>query len=573
MRISPAVVDRTFRAAAYRAIVALGTVLLLAGAAACTPPNLPLPQAPMSSSAEPSTAPPPRSVLIGVGLDGPVEGFNPHAIADASPITTAVAALVLPSTFIVAANGSIEMNQSLLIAASVVSTDPFTVRYTLNKAASWSDGTPITGADFRYLQQQMVSNPGTVDPAGYALVSQIRTVQAGKVVDVQFSAPFPDWRTLFANLLPAHLVKDAPGGWTDGLAAGLPVSGGRYKMASFDTVTGEITLQRNDKFWSSQQGPATVVLRLGTVSDLAAAFGRGDLQALLVRPGSSDQAALTRAVPAERRVTVPSPATVDLIFNTASGPTADPRIRRAVAAGIRVAAVRAELGDGSSESMLAVDSQVRLPAQDAVSPGPATALPPTGDPTAAGAELAAGGYSTAGLYAVRGGQVLRLTLGYAAGDARLQQAARSIQHDLGTVGILVDLQGFSLRSLVGGAASGKLDLTLLTVPRGRSDAAAAASAFGCADTTDTADTAAVRTGNLSGYCAARTQSLLAAATAGDGSVIAADTAIWSALPVLPLGEPVWVFAVSAQLSSVLAGSHQGWLWTGPLAGLIGWPAA
>jgi len=32
-----------------------------------------------------------------------------------------------------------------------------------------------------------------------------------------------------------------------------------------------------------------------------------------------------------------------------------------------------------------------------------------------------------------------------------------------------------------------------------------------------------------------------------------------------------VFAVSPGLSSVLEGPQDGWLWTGPLAGLAAWP--
>ena len=65
----------------------------------------------------------------------------------------------------------------------------------------------------------------------------------GKVVDVVFSAPFDQWRSLFSYLLPAHLLKDAPGGWTNGLSSGLPVSANRYKVMSVDRTTGEIALQ------------------------------------------------------------------------------------------------------------------------------------------------------------------------------------------------------------------------------------------------------------------------------------------------------------------------------------------
>ncbi len=55
-------------------------------------------------------------------------------------------------------------------AAEVTSTDPFIVTYTLDRKASWSDGTPVTAEDFSYLRDQLLVQPGTVNPAGYQLI-------------------------------------------------------------------------------------------------------------------------------------------------------------------------------------------------------------------------------------------------------------------------------------------------------------------------------------------------------------------------------------------------------------------
>ena len=132
-------------------------------------------------------------------------------------------------------------------------------------------------------------------------------------------------------LLPAHLLKDAPGGWTAALNAGIPVSANRYKVISVDRTTGEITLQRNDKYWAGVSGPMTVVVRIGDATDLLAAFERGDLEAAQVRPSSQDETALA-AVPPDRRVDVPEGGTIQLVMNTAAGPTADAVVRRAIVA-------------------------------------------------------------------------------------------------------------------------------------------------------------------------------------------------------------------------------------------------
>ena len=590
--------------------VALAGLLTVTG---CTPPGLPPPITPSGPPATPGAPPAAGTVIVGLdGSSGPIPGFNPYSIADFTPGSQAAASLVLPSTFVIAADGTQQLDTDVVDAAEVTSTEPFVVTYTLDREASWSDGTPVTAEDFGYLRDQLLVQPGTVKPAGYRLIDQIRSRNAGKTVEVQFSQPFPDWPTLFSPLLPSHLMKDFPGGWGAALTAEIPISANHYRMTSYDPVTGQIALARNDKYWASQPGPAAVVLRLGDPPDLLAAFVRGDVQALWFAPDGAMAGALEEAVPQDRRVTVPTGASVQLVFNAAGGPTADREMRTAIAAGINQAAVSIDLTDGWLAGGRAVTSQVQLPSQ--VSPEPVSSEPgrppiATGDPAVAQAALTAAGYTRSGLYATRDGQVLRMTLGYPSGDPRLTAAAGTIQRQLGSIGIEVDLLPDSAPDLVDvRIATGTVDLALISVPRGISDAASAASQFGCpVDTTPspepppepslipespvpstsaavpttpvdpgavdpaTGEAAAPRTGNLSGYCEPAVQLNLAAAVSGGVPVDVVDGRLWKDLPVFPLLQQSSVFAVSESLRSVLDAPHQGWAWTGPLSGLSGWP--
>ena len=75
-----------------------------------------------------------------------------------------------------------------------------------------------------------------------------------------------------------------------------------------------------------------------------------------------------------------------------------------------------------------------------------------------------------------------------------------------------------------------------------------------------------------GTARADTQQDLVDALTGQGSSAFADPTLWADLPVLPLLQQSAVFAVSESLRSVLAGDQRGWMWTGPLIGLSGWPA-
>lgn len=578
------------------AVLAIGLAV-----AACTPPGLPPPIAPSGESASGVSPVEPGTITVGIeGTSGSVTGFNPYEVADYSLAARTVASLVLPSVFVTGSDGVPRPDPDLVDAVVVTSQDPFTVTYTLDRRAAWTDGTPVTAEDFSYLRDQLLVQPATVDPAGYGLITAIRSRDAGKTVVVEFAAPFPDWRTLFSPLLPSHLMKDFPGGWGAALNADIPLAANQYRMRSYDPVTGQIRLARNDKYWGDPPGPAAVVLRLGDPRDLVAGFARGDLQAVWLGPDVDTVASLEQVAPPERRTTVPEPVSTQLIMNVGAGPTSSQNVRKAIAAALDPPAVADALAAGWTDGARRITSQVRLPAQvpatDGAGPNGGAPII-TNDPQVARGQLAAAGYRTDGLYATRAGQVLRLTLGYPTGDPRTAAAARTVQRQLGEAGIEIDLLADNAPSLLETqTAAGALDLSLVELPRGRSDAVATASAFSCAataagppgqagdsppaatptaQTTPAPDPTAVplRTGNLSGYCAPSVDDLLTASLTrtGGAELDAADPELWTALPVFPIVESSTLFAVSPELQSVLDGPRPGWLWTGPLQGLPDWP--
>ena len=547
-------------------LVGAAAVLLLAG---CTPPGLPAPIAPAASSVVGSI--PATEAAVTIGVDGSVAGFNPHAIADYSPAAEAVADLVLPSVSTVAANGSVQLNHDVVDKAEVTSTDPFTVTYTLDRNAAWSDGTPITAEDFSYLRDQMLVQPGTIDPAGYRLITSIVSRDAGKSVDVKFVHSVADWLTLFSPLLPAHILKDSPGGWTEGLATGIPVSGNRYKMQSNDAVTGEITLVRNDKYWGTPPGPSTAVIRIGTATALIDALSRGDLQAVLLQPDASDQRSLEQLVPVDRWISVGLPGTVQLVLNNATGATADQNVRKAIAAGLDLPALRSTLTGGNAAGATAAPSLVSLSATG-------TSHIVTANNSAAITDLAAAGYRRDSLYMSKDGKILRLTLAFPSNDARMAQTAELVQSQLEAIGIEVDLLRDSPRGLVDSRlATGKVDLGLVLVPRGPADALAAGSAYDCplpVDQTKGIGNAdpIPRAGNLSGYCSDQVQPLLAQSASSGDVPAGLESSLAADVPVVQISRPMSIFATSAALAPLLGHAGPGWVFSGPLSTLPAWPS-
>ena len=227
---------------------------------------------------------------ISVGVDPLRAGLNPHLVANNSELVDQIAELVLPSAF---HNG--QRDADILESASEVTAPKGVaqrVRYVIASPAQWSDGTPISGADFSYLWKQMTTTAGVRDPAGYHAISAVNTSDGGRVVTVDFSQKVKDWHLLFHNLLPSHLLQDDNFG--SALADKIPASAGRFLVDSVDRGRGVITLNRNDRFWGAN--PAQVdVIQLREVRDSTQALNMlrsGQIGFADFTPGQTSQEAL-----------------------------------------------------------------------------------------------------------------------------------------------------------------------------------------------------------------------------------------------------------------------------------------
>lgn len=147
---------------AWRTLLPTVAVLMLISSCAANPPP------PIESTDSPKTTPvKPAETTVVVALDTIGTAFNPHLRSDQSAATSAIASLVLPSPFRPVPSPTTPgttawvPDSSLLVSADVTAQEPFTITYRLRNEASWSDGAPIAAEDFRYLWQEMISEPGS----------------------------------------------------------------------------------------------------------------------------------------------------------------------------------------------------------------------------------------------------------------------------------------------------------------------------------------------------------------------------------------------------------------------------
>ena len=440
---------------ARRLFVVVGVLISLFGLVlvACTVNPPPAPQ----STDTPHSAPPPpqRPTQIIMGIDSIGAGFNPHLLSDLSPVNAAISALVLPSAFRPVPDPNTptgsrwEMDPTLLVSAEVTSQNPFTVTYKIRPEAQWTDNAPIGADDFWYLWRQMVSQPGVVDPAGYDLITGVQSLEGGKQAVVTFSQPYPAWKELFNDILPAHIVKDVPGGFATGLARALPVTGGQFRVESIDPQRDEILIARNDRYWGPPAKPALILFRrAGAPAALADSVRNGDTQVAQVHGGSAAFAQLS-AIPDVRTARIVTPRVMQLTLRANEPKLSDAQVRKAIL-GLLGVDLLAAVGAGSDNTVTLDQALIRSPSD----PGYEPTAPPAMTTPAALALLSTAGYqvestsaspaptpaSTGPPEVIRGriskdGQQLSLVIGVAANDPTSVAVANTAADQLRNVGI------------------------------------------------------------------------------------------------------------------------------------------
>ncbi len=575
-------------------------VLLAAVLSACT-------QVPV---AEPAPEPPvpaePTELVVGVEDLG--AGFNPHLLAHGSPLTTAVASLVLPSVFRPAADGTRTLDTTIATSAEVESTDPFMVSYELNLEASWSTNTPIAAEDFVFLWEQMRADPGVVDAAGYRLITEVRSRAGGKAVDVVFSQPYPAWQTLFSDLLPAHLLKDAPGQWTGATVGGLPASGGPFRLATVDPGRGEVVLARNDTYWDTPAVLDTLVLRRLDDAAMAAGLAAGDVDVVLPEADPAVRTALGGVTPAPRVQPTPLPTVTQLGLRSDGGPLADAAARRGLAFLVDRDAVRQAV---APEALLA-DAFALAPSQPGYGPTAPVGAPARPDPVAAEQQLLAAGWTrdAEGTWTV-GGEPVELLVGAAEERPEDRRVAQLVAAQLGVAGIdasVVELPAAQLftdpvvaaqpepsgtsstpaaptttpppptsaaatTTAATAQESGQVDVIVGPRTVGGDPGTELASDYGCpSPTVLVPDPPSPPTG----FCEPVVQTVLEAIAAGgqpeDAQRLgAAEELLWNRMPALPLFQPV-ALVVSTPAADAATGITPGPLSSGPLADAARWRA-
>jgi peptide/nickel transport system substrate-binding protein len=369
--------------------------------------------------------------------------------------------MVWPNTINVSTSGEITFDEEL-VTVEKTSDDPLTIVYEINPDATWSDGTPITAADFIFTAEAYSGgeetgtdedgNPVTqYNSACTVLIDQIASIEGSgpdnKTVTVVLETPIADWPALFGEaIMPAHAVAAEGGGdpavgFNEGFfvesvdLANIP-SGAQYVIDSQTPGQG-LTLVRNDSYWGEPGVLDTIDLPYITDgSQQPAALENGEIDAGFPQA----QIDLVRQVQGIDGVNAEigfGTFFEHLDFNARNPFLAELPVRQAIALGIDRQAIVTALPGQFDESAEVLNNRVYFP-------GDPRYVDNSGqyaerDVAAAQALLEGAGYVRNGDFYEKDGQPLSVRITWRDPNPRRQSTVELIQSQLAEVGIEIVL--------------------------------------------------------------------------------------------------------------------------------------
>jgi peptide/nickel transport system substrate-binding protein len=316
-----------------------------------------------SSTSSPTTGAVKTGGTLTMALDEDLSGFNINTSAADEFVLQEILDLVWPQAFIVNSNLQPVLNTQLLTSATETSTNPQTIVYNINPKAVWQDGTPINADDFIYNYQAQSGNPAwtdvgaqpydTASSTGYDQIASVTGSNPpngaacdpgsasdrnaglcpnGDTVTVKYSTPFADWKSLFTNIVPAHIARTV--GWNTGFSGpSQTISGSWYSIQSYATNS-SVVLVRNPKYWSTPGKLDKVVFQFfSDDTQEVPALQNNEVQ--IINPSTVNNSIVQTAaqVPGVTRQTLPGLEFEHFDFNEADPYLAKLQVRQAIAYG------------------------------------------------------------------------------------------------------------------------------------------------------------------------------------------------------------------------------------------------
>ncbi|MFI2362694.1 ABC transporter substrate-binding protein [Promicromonospora sp. NPDC019610] len=265
---------------------------------------------------------------IKVSVEDEFLGYNSNTPETYSTYNSAVTERLFSGFWYFGDDGSICTDEEYG-TYEALSEDPLQVEYTLNDEAAWSDGTPITYADYLLdWAAQAITEDGKVtkDGSEVPLFNHISGLTLGDYVPegpqadspdaksftYDYERVYADWKIQIGSPFPAHVVAEQAGVSTEELVTAIqdldldvlkkaakfwnegwlsqpgevpdpaiaPVSG-PYNFKADGWEAGQyITLEANDKYWGTPAATKELTIRFVAADAQIQALANGDLDVI-----------------------------------------------------------------------------------------------------------------------------------------------------------------------------------------------------------------------------------------------------------------------------------------------------
>ncbi|EHM02451.1 ABC transporter, substrate-binding protein, family 5 [Acetobacteraceae bacterium AT-5844] len=253
--------------------------------------------------------------------------------------------------------------------------EPDVWEFRIREGARFHDGTPVTAEDIRFSLERMPKVPNSPAP----FIRMQGAVVSLDIVDprtIRLRSRGPDpsvvLNAMTAYVVPAHVARDAT--TADFNSGKTAIGSGPWRFREW-TPGSRLVLERNDDYWGEKPAFARATLRpIGNDAGRLAALLAGDLDLIDAVPPTE-----VARLQGNRAIGVSSSTSARMIYLAmdqagdstpfvtgkdgkplAQNPLRDPRVRRALSAGINRQAIVERVLSGASRpaGQLAVEGQV-----------------------------------------------------------------------------------------------------------------------------------------------------------------------------------------------------------------------
>jgi peptide/nickel transport system substrate-binding protein len=337
---------------------------------------------------------------------------------------------------------NISFDPNYWTSAKLISSSPQTIEYKLNPQAKWSDGVPITEADFKAQWTALNGKNKAYQVAGSTGYNQISSVSQGSGgkfdVIVKFGKPFSEWQSLFSPLYPAK-YQSTPKEFNTGYLNKIPVTAGPFKFGAFNKSAQTVTVVPDPNWWGANKPVLSKIVFQAEAADAASqAFANGELDYdfdIAVDP--SDYKAVKNATGGHTTLAA-GPDLRQFTFNSTHGAMTDEKVRQALVMGTdRDVLAKSDL-QGIPWPAIPMNNHFFVNTQAGYVDG----SKPFGtyNPTAAENLLKSDGYTKSGQFMAKGGQPLTVSFTIPAGIQSSKNEGEIFQALMAKIGVKVTIK-------------------------------------------------------------------------------------------------------------------------------------